>query len=49
MEEETRTTTLVMAIMHVAGGRTKPNLVVAMMAPILLLLLVFKVSRVSRL
>ena len=42
--EETRTTD-----MQVAGGRTKPSLDVAMKAPILLLLPIFKVSRVFRL
>ena len=46
--EETRTTTLATG-MPVAGGRTKINLDVVMKAPILLLLPVFKVSRVSRL
>ena len=46
--EETRTTTLA-TDMQVAGGRRKPNLDVAMKAPILLLSPGFKVSKVSRL
>ena len=48
MGEETRTTTLATGT-QVGGGRTKPNLDAAIKAPILLLLRVFKVSKVFRL